>query len=208
MSERPLPTAAARHLPLATVLALGIALSAGTLAGDLQDQAPEQAPERKDAPAEEAAAEDSGAPVEIVPADESIVPPSIRIETQHAPVYPPAAKGARMSGAVIVQAEIGLDGKVTRVAVVESTHPNLGFEEAAMAAVRTWEFRPAHRIETGEPVVYVTQYRLTFGDVDPRPDERPRMIAGGVPAPSRDPARGTEGARDASADSSRGGSRR
>lgn len=107
-----------------------------------------------------ALAQDDGSPLS---SDEDVVPPHILIETQKAPEYPPAALAARFSGSVVVKAKIDTDGKVDDVEVVESTHPNVGFEEASIAAVKKWRFKPA--LKNGSAVDYVRTFKLNFGNV-------------------------------------------
>ena len=55
------------------------------------------------------------------------------------PVYPPMAKSARAAGAVVIEATIGPDGKVIDAKVLRSV-PLL--DEAALDAVRQWEYKP------------------------------------------------------------------
>ena len=52
------------------------------------------------------------------------------------PRYPEALHGT--SGAVVLKTTIGLTGSVENIEVVSATHP--GFTEAAIDAVRQWEF--------------------------------------------------------------------
>jgi len=56
-----------------------------------------------------------------------------------APPYPPIAKAARASGAVLIQVLIGEDGRVEDAQVI-SGHQLL--REAALAAAKRWKFRP------------------------------------------------------------------
>ena len=55
------------------------------------------------------------------------------------PVYPPAAEAAGVHGDVLVDALIGVDGRVKSARSV-SGHPLL--REAAEEAVRQWEYNP------------------------------------------------------------------
>jgi protein TonB len=55
------------------------------------------------------------------------------------PVYPPVAEQARVQGVVIVEAVIGPDGRVASTRILRSI-PLL--DEAALDAVRQWEFTP------------------------------------------------------------------
>jgi len=57
------------------------------------------------------------------------------------PVYPEAARQARVMGIVVLEAEIAADGRVTDTWVLESPSPML--TSAATEAVRRWEFEPA-----------------------------------------------------------------
>ena len=68
------------------------------------------------------------------------------------PIYPDAARGAGVSGTVLVQALVGKNGLVKRTVVKESI-PLL--DDAATASVRQWVFKPA--LSRGSPIaVWVT----------------------------------------------------
>lgn len=71
------------------------------------------------------------------------------------PAYPRAALLARRGGTVIVEATIDRSGRVTAIRAL--TDRGFGLEEAALAAVAEWRFRPGLR--RGEPVPVL--YRLT-----------------------------------------------
>src|SRR5436190_1505085 len=66
---------------------------------------------------------------------------------QYAPVYPAAAIEARVQGTVLVRTLVGKDGTVRKVRIARSI-PMVN--DAALEAVRHWEFAPARR--KGEPV--------------------------------------------------------
>src|SRR5437588_229795 len=55
------------------------------------------------------------------------------------PVYPPIAQSARVQGVVIIEATIGVNGKVTDAKVLRSI-PLL--DSAALEAVKQWEYTP------------------------------------------------------------------
>jgi len=79
--------------------------------------------------------------------DESVVEPE----------YPELARVARLEGNVILQAIIRADGTVGDVEVLRTNRPNMGFEEAAIDAVRQWRYKPA--MQNGKPVeVYFTVF--------------------------------------------------
>ena len=64
-------------------------------------------------------------------------------------VYPPLAKAERIEGAVVVRYGVSVDGRVIN-ARIESAEPAGVFEDAALAAVRSWRYNPA--LKDGEPV--------------------------------------------------------
>ncbi len=63
------------------------------------------------------------------------------------PVYPDAAKSAKIQGVVIIEATIGADGKIIGAKVLRSV-PML--DQAALDAVKQWEFSPTRL--NGKPV--------------------------------------------------------
>jgi TonB family protein len=67
--------------------------------------------------------------------------------TKVAPVYPDEARKARLSGQVVIQALVGTDGAVHDTRVVKSVP---GLDDAAVACVRQWRFKPA--LSRGDPV--------------------------------------------------------
>jgi TonB family protein len=73
------------------------------------------------------------------------------------PVYPAIAQSARVTGAVMIEATIGPDGKVTDAKVVRSI-PVL--DQAALDAVRQWEYRPT--LLNGVPVPVVVTVTINF----------------------------------------------
>jgi TonB family protein len=56
------------------------------------------------------------------------------------PVYPATAQQARIQGEVAIEATVGIDGKVSDASVIASI-PQL--DDAALTAVRQWEYTPA-----------------------------------------------------------------
>ncbi|MFO7693598.1 MAG: energy transducer TonB [Vicinamibacterales bacterium] len=73
------------------------------------------------------------------------------------PVYPEAAKSAKVAGVVIVEATIGATGKVVDAKVLRSV-PML--DEAALDAVKQWEFTPT--LLNGKPVPVVMTVTIKF----------------------------------------------
>lgn len=73
------------------------------------------------------------------------------------PVYPPDALAARIQGVVVVEVSIDSEGKVRGAKVLRSI-PEL--DEAALAAVRQWEFAPA--VAHGKAVPVVATVTVNF----------------------------------------------
>ncbi len=64
-------------------------------------------------------------------------------------VYPPAAMAAGTEGHVVVRYDVTVDGRVRDPVVIESEPQGL-FDDAALAAVRNWRFKPPLR--NGQPI--------------------------------------------------------
>jgi TonB family protein len=73
------------------------------------------------------------------------------------PVYPDAAKVARVSGIVILQVTVGVEGNVLEAQVLRG-HPLL--DQAALEAVRQWRYSPT--MLNGEPVPVIATVSLRF----------------------------------------------
>jgi protein TonB len=56
-----------------------------------------------------------------------------------APAYPAEARDKKITGVVILEASIGADGRVLDARVLRSIP---GLDDAAVEAVRQWEFTP------------------------------------------------------------------
>ena len=76
-----------------------------------------------------------------------------------APAYPPGAREARVSGIVILEAEIETDGRVGAVKVVQGADPRL--DQAAVEAVRQWAYEPL-RDAHGKPVKALSTVTIRF----------------------------------------------
>jgi TonB family protein len=88
---------------------------------------------------------------------EGITPPTLQRRVE--PEYPPLAKAARMQGPVYVDAVIGRDGRV-RDAKATGGAPFPPLREAAVAAVREWEYTPT--ILNGAPVEVQLSVQVVF----------------------------------------------
>jgi protein TonB len=75
------------------------------------------------------------------------------------PPYPPEALAAGVQGVVIMEATIGADGKVTDVRVLRSI-PLL--DQAAIEAVRQWEYTPTLLNDVAVPVLMSVTINFTL----------------------------------------------
>lgn len=73
------------------------------------------------------------------------------------PKYPKAAFAKRIQGAVVVEFQIDVQGRVARARVVESI-PDL--DAAALACVSKWRFKPAQK--EGKPVATFARVPILF----------------------------------------------
>jgi TonB family protein len=118
------------------------------------------------------------------PTDQSdFIPPQIILGTQKQPEFPPAAWDARYTGAVLLELTVLEDGTVGDVEVIRCTHPKVGFEDAAVAAVKKWRFEPG--LENGEPISVQTRLKLNFTRVGVGVRAQPQVSAGSFTVESR-----------------------
>jgi protein TonB len=73
--------------------------------------------------------------------DPGVTPPAIASEGRSP--YPPLALERRLSGTVWLKALVDETGRVVEVALVRTSAPGLGFEDAAIALVRSRVYTPA-----------------------------------------------------------------
>ncbi len=77
--------------------------------------------------------------------------------TYVAPEYPEIARRNRVQGVVIIEAIIGIDGRVENARILRST-PLL--DNAALAAVRAWEYTPT--LLNGKPTAVIMTVTVRF----------------------------------------------
>lgn len=130
------------------------------------------------------------------------IPPQIILGTQKQPEFPPAAWDARYQGAVLLELTVLEDGTVGDVKVVRCTHPKVGFEDAAVAAVKKWRFEPG--MENGEPIAVQTRLKLNFTRVGVGVRAQPQVSAGSFTVESRLETTGDSQSRSLSAPPSGG----
>jgi TonB family protein len=103
-------------------------------------------------PASEASSEKADKPMQVPPR----LMQSLLLKKQ-APVYPQDAKDAHVSGTVILDVTIGMDGALHDLHVTSTPWPSL--TAAALSAVSHWEYKPY--LLDGEPVeVQTTIYAI------------------------------------------------
>jgi protein TonB len=73
------------------------------------------------------------------------------------PVFPPGVLAEQMRGTVIIEATIGVDGKVHSVKILHSV---AALDRAALDAVRQWEYEPS--VMDGRPVAVVFTVVVNF----------------------------------------------
>jgi TonB family protein len=79
------------------------------------------------------------------------------ILTKAVPVYPPAAKKAKIQGTVVLSAVIGKDGNVKDIQVVSG--PN-ELQQASIDAVRQWTYKPY--LLNGDPIEVKTTVNIVY----------------------------------------------
>ena len=79
--------------------------------------------------------------------------------SQPAPAYPAAAQRAGEQGTVLLQVEVGADGRPDDVSLARRSGSR-DLDRAALEAVRGWTFEPATR--NGEPVASTVQVPVEF----------------------------------------------
>ena len=104
------------------------------------------------------------------PAQEAHVAPPEPIHRVDA-VYPPKALAARQEATSVLLVTIGVDGMVSEVGVAESGGD--AFDQAAIAAVRRWRFRPARRGGRPIPSRIRVPFQFTLPKVEPAPRTPP-----------------------------------
>ena len=98
-------------------------------------------------------------PAEPVGADVPDTAPVVIPARSPDPEYPARALKRRLSGSVLCRITVAADGRVTRVAVEKSSGHAL-LDDAALAGIRDWRFRPGTR--GGKPVEMNLLHRVTF----------------------------------------------
>ncbi|MGD8863592.1 MAG: TonB family protein [Myxococcales bacterium] len=134
----------------------GVCAQAQEPAADTPDRSPDAAPPH---PGDEQSAGDDPPGDEQPPAAQpptGLQPP--RLTKFVEATYPPEAFEQGLSARVVIEVVIGADGTIQEASVVEPV--GHGFDEAALQAVRQFEFAPATR--DGEPIPARIHYPYVF----------------------------------------------
>jgi protein TonB len=97
----------------------------------------------------------TAAPEKIVRVGGNIHAP--KLITKVNPEYPPLAVAARVGGLLILEAQVGTDGRVKAVTVLRG-QPLL--DQAAIEAVKQWRYKPL--LLNGQPTPFILTVTLTF----------------------------------------------
>jgi protein TonB len=76
---------------------------------------------------------------------------------QVAPDYPELARQARLQAVIILEAWVGMDGRVKGVKVLRGAPL---FDDPAMAAVKQWRYKPL--LLNGQPTEFILTVTITF----------------------------------------------
>jgi protein TonB len=101
----------------------------------------------------------ASAPVITEPAASAIVSARPRYRNNPKPGYPVAARRLRQQGTVLLSVAVNQSGKPTLVSVKESSGSRV-LDDAAVNAVRAWDFEPAR--SDGRPVASRVEIPLRF----------------------------------------------
>lgn len=78
---------------------------------------------------------------DLVEMGNGVVPPEPIYSPK--PLYPPLAERQRIAGTVLLAVLVDENGSVQEVQVLRPITPDLGLTAAAVAAARTWRYKPA-----------------------------------------------------------------
>ena len=100
------------------------------------------------------------APTKVVRIGGAIVAPKIIHKVP--PEYPPLASAARVTGVVIVEAQVDVHGRVKTATVLRGVTL---LDEAALAAVKQWRYQPL--LLNGEPTEFILTVTVMFSLTSP-----------------------------------------
>ncbi|CAN5884367.1 hypothetical protein BH18ACI5_BH18ACI5_26710 [soil metagenome] len=136
---------------IAAVLVAALIAQAGTSARVVAAQAPTAS--------EQVASKERWPPAGVSRVGTGIISPELLKEAK--PLYTAAAMEAKIQGAVEMEAVVHADGTVGEVRVVRSLDKQFGLDEAAVAAMKKWHFRPGKRDGVAVPVMVAVEMTFT-----------------------------------------------
>lgn len=129
------------------------------IGGDAQQQAAQAERDRADANASRKAARAESAKASTQAAKPRLADRGPEPVARVQPKYPALAYRNREEGSVLVRADVGADGVPGNVSLVRRSGSR-DLDQAALAAVREWHFRPA--IENGRAVASTVEVPIDF----------------------------------------------
>ena len=131
----------------------------------VQETAPPQPEPVKETPKKEEPAPAAAAPAkaavsegDLVDLGSDVVKPEIVNRAK--PNYPPAAFNRKVEGTVVLSLLVNESGKVAEVKILRPAGGTSGLNEAAVAAVKKWTFKPA--VKAGKKVKVWVTYPIVF----------------------------------------------
>ena len=80
-----------------------------------------------------------------------------RFRSSWSAAYPELARVARIEAKVILQATVSREGSISDIEILACKRPNMGFEEAALMAVRQWRYLPAMKGDEPQEVIFTVR---------------------------------------------------
>ena len=140
---------------LITMIVMALAMHAVT-PGSVRG--PAAAPEERSAKSDQQQADRSWPPVGVFRPGPSVTAPKVTKEVRVS--YTPDALRARVQGGVALEAVVRADGTVGEVRVVRSLDKQYGLDDAAVSALKQWQFTPGQKDGSAVPVL--VDVEMTF----------------------------------------------
>ena len=86
-----------------------------------------------------------------------------RVVARTRPVYPVAARSVSAEGKVTLQVFVLPDGRVDRASVLDCSRPGVGFEAAAVQAVKRWRYEPAPQATSARSATVTIDFKKEDG---------------------------------------------
>jgi protein TonB len=86
-----------------------------------------------------------------------------RVVARTRPVYPVAARSVSAEGMVTLRVFVLPDGRVERASVLDCSRPGVGFEAAAVQAVKRWRYEPAPQATSARSATVTIDFKKEDG---------------------------------------------